>query len=221
MAVWKDAGLNGELHPLVAVATDEGARITSELKLPGGASRVRLIHLLRGDGTLRVEMELEPDANGPELPRVGLSFAIPGQWDRLRWFGRGPQENYWDRHTAAFVGLYQSTVGDWITHYVRPQENANRTDVRWIEFTGSDGTGLRMKAEGKPFGVSAWPYSAADLAEAKHDHELPRRDSITVNVDGWQMGVGGDNSWGLPVHEEYRIPPKGKYRFALNLEPSR
>jgi beta-galactosidase len=126
-----------------------------------------------------------------------------------------------DRHTAAFVGLYQSTVSDWITHYVRPQENANRSDVRWIEFIGSGGAGLRVSGEGRPLGVSAWPYSAADLAEAKHDYELPRRDVITVNVDGRQMGVGGDNSWGLPVHEEYRLSPKARYDFALTLSPLR
>jgi beta-galactosidase len=220
MAVWKDAGSKVELQSVVGKVAEEGARITAELKLPAGASRARFIYLLRWDGTLRIEMEVEPDVNGPELPRVGVSFAIPGQWERLRWFGRGPQENYWDRHTAAFVGLYQSTVSDWITHYVRPQENGNRTDVRWIEFAGAGG-GLRIKSEGKPFAVSAWPYSAADLGEAKHDYELPRRQVITVNVDGWQMGVGGDNSWGLPVHEEYRIPPKGKYAFAVCLEPLR
>ena len=92
MAVWKDAGPNAELRSLDAVAADEGARITAELKLPAGASRARLVYLMRDNGTVRVEMEVEPDANGPELPRVGVSFAIPGKWDRLRWFGRGPQE---------------------------------------------------------------------------------------------------------------------------------
>jgi beta-galactosidase len=91
--------------------------------------------------------------------------------------------------------------------------------VRWIEFTGADGHGLHVQPEDKSFGVSAWPYAADDLAAAKHDYELPRRDFITVNVDGWQMGVGGDNSWGLPVHEEYRLSPKKKYTFALSLWP--
>jgi beta-galactosidase len=221
MAVWKDAGVNAELQSFNASTTAEGARIVGDLKLPAGTGRARFVYLMRGDGSLRVEMELDPDASGPELPRVGVSFAIPGKWDRLRWFGRGPQENYLDRHTAAFVGLYQSTVSDWITHYVRPQENANRSDVRWIEFIGSGGAGLRVSGEGRPLGVSAWPYSAADLAEAKHDYELPRRDVITVNVDGRQMGVGGDNSWGLPVHEEYRLSPKARYDFALTLSPLR
>jgi beta-galactosidase len=220
MAVWKDAALKAELLSLDGAATGKIACIAAEWKL-SGSSRAQVLYRLHGDGTLRIDVELKPDPNGPELPRVGVSFAIPGTWDRLRWFGRGPQENYLDRHTAAFVGLYRSTVSDWITHYVRPQENANRTDLRWIEFTGANGQGLRIKAEGQPTGVSAWPYSAADLGEAKHDYELPRRDFITVNVDGRQMGVGGDNSWGLPVHEEYRLPPKSKYVFAFSLSPLR
>ena len=102
-------------------------------------------------------------------------------------------------------------------HYVRPQENANRSDVRWIELTDVTGNGLRIEADGNSLGVAAWPYSATDLASATHDFELPHRDYVTVNVDGLQMGVGGDNSWGLPVHKEYRIPPANKQSFGFNL----
>ena len=148
-----------------------------------------------------------------------MKFAIPGELEQLAWFGRGSQENYWDRKSGAAVGIYHSTVDEWITRYVHPQENANRTDVRWIDFADAGGNGLRVKAAGRPLGVSAWPYSAADLATAKHDTELPRRDFITVNVDGWQMGVGGDNSWGLPVHSKYRVPRAAKYAYAFDLIP--
>src|SRR5262249_35680268 len=144
-------------------------------------------------------------------------FAIPSACDRVRWFGRGPQENYCDRHTAAVVAIWRSSVAEWITPYVRPQENANRTDVRWIEFTGRDGVGLLVKSAGEPFGVSAWPYSADDLAAATNDYELPRRDFITVNIDARQMGVGGDNSWSLPVHPEYRLPADGEYVLSFEL----
>jgi beta-galactosidase len=116
------------------------------------------------------------------------------------------------------VGLYQSRVSDWITHYIRPQDNANRTDTRWIRFTGADGDGLMVHSEGQPLGVSAWPYSQEDLETATHDYQLPRRDFITVNVDGFQMGVGGDISWGLPIHDVYRIKAKGEYQFAFELQ---
>jgi beta-galactosidase len=99
----------------------------------------------------------------------------------------------------------------------RPQENANRTDVRWIDLTDATGSGLRLEADAQPFGVSAWPYSAADLARAAHDFELAHRNFVTVNVDDLQRGVGGDNSWGLPVHKEYRIPPASKQSFDFTL----
>ena len=148
---------------------------------------------------------------------VGMTFAIPAGLTNVTWYGRGPQENYWDRKTGAAVGIYHSTADEWITHYVRPQENANRTDVRWINLTDATGNGLRLESDAQRLGVSAWPHSAEDLARAAHDFELPHRNFITVNVDALQMGVGGDNSWGLPVHKEYRIPPAGKQSFTFDL----
>jgi beta-galactosidase len=154
----------------------------------------------------------------PDVPRIGVQFAIPPAFREIRWFGRGKQENYSDRNTGAAVGLYHANVDDWVTHYVRPQENANRTDVRWIEFTDDQGTGLRVKAETPLMDVSAWPYSMEDLETARHDYQLPRRDFITVNIDGFQTGVGGDNAWGAPVHEQYRITRKGQYLFRFMIE---
>jgi beta-galactosidase len=149
------------------------------------------------------------------LPRVGLQFAIPRAMNCIRWFGRGPHENYLDRKSGAAIGIHRSTVNEWITPYVRPQENANRSDIRWIEFSDDDGIGLQIKAEGAPIGVSAWPYSAADLSKSTHDYQLPQRDFITLNVDGAQMGVGGDNSWGLPVLRQYRLKAGQSQRFAI------
>jgi beta-galactosidase len=136
----------------------------------------------------------------------------------VQWYGRGPQENYLDRKTGALVGIYRSAVGDWITPYVRPQENGNRTDIRWAEFTNADKKGLlQVSSDNRLLAISAWPYSEQDLETATHNDQLPHRDFITVNVDGWQMGVGGDISWGLPVHNEYRLLAKGRYEYAFYL----
>ena len=198
-----------------------GALIEAAWQLPIGNTRVEASYFIRADASVRLGLTLQPDATAPEPPRVGWQWAVPGSLRQLRWFGRGPQENYWDRKTGAAVGLYQSTVEDWITHYIRPQENANRADVYWIDFADAGRDGLRIQADGPPFGVSAWPYSAADLAAATHDHELPHRDFVTVNVDGWQMGVGGDNSWSLPVHKEYRLRAGRSYSFAIVLKPGK
>jgi len=219
MGAWKDAVSQAELQSLDAATIADGVRITTVFKLPAASTNTSLTYVLHGDGTLHVELHLELVKASPEPPRIGVQFALPGACDAIRWFGRGPQETYSDRKTGAAVGLYQAHVADWITPYVRPQENANRTDVRWIEFAGADGTGLQVQC-GKPLmGVSAWPYSMEDLETTTHDHQLPHRDFVTVNLDGWQMGVGGDTSWGLPVHNEYRILAKDKYAFSFDLRP--
>ncbi len=213
MGAWKDAVDKATLLSL-SPGTSPGT-LTARLKLPTGHGE--MTYSLHADGALRLEMALEPGDKAPEFPRVGMQFAIPRDMTGIQWFGRGPHENYLDRKSGAAVGIHRSTVNDWITPYVRPQENANRSDVRWIEFTGEDGIGLRLEAEETPMGVSAWPYSAADLAAATHDYQLPRRDFITVNVDGAQMGVGGDNSWGLPVLRNYRLKAGQSQRFAMTL----
>jgi beta-galactosidase len=219
MGAWKDAVNNGKLESLRATNVEDGVKIEAAWRLPIGSTRVAASYLVGADSSVKLLLRLDPDKKAPELPRVGWQFAMPEKFDHLRWYGRGPQENYWDRKTGAAVGLYQSTVEDWITHYLHPQANANRTDVRWIDFTDTAGSGLQIENAGSLFGVSAWPYSTEDLAAAKHDYELPRRDFNTVNVDGWQMGVGGDNSWNLPVHKEYRLRPGKSYSFEILLKP--
>ena len=219
MGAWKDAPAKAELQSFEAVPEVGGIRFTAHLKLPVVSTNVSLTYLLRNDGTLSVALQLETLKSTPELPRIGVQFAIPEKWNQIKWFGRGPQETYWDRKTGAAVGLYQSSVSQWITHYVRPQENANRTDIRWAEFTAADGSGLRVRSTGQLLGVSAWPYSLQDLEQATHDYQLKPRDFITVNVDGWQMGIGGDISWGLPVHDPYRLLAKKKYEFSFEINP--
>jgi beta-galactosidase len=91
------------------------------------------------------------------------------------------------------VGLYSGRVSELVHHYVRPQENGNRSAVRWVCFSDENGEGLRIRHEsGGLLNVSAWPYSMEDLEAADHPHELPVRDYITVNIDHAQEGVGGD-----------------------------
>ncbi|MDR2462795.1 MAG: DUF4981 domain-containing protein, partial [Verrucomicrobiales bacterium] len=217
MGAWKNAAEQAELVSLDGASTDEGAIITANWKLPVKEAALTMRYWLRGDGTLRVTMTLDVGKEAPELPRVGVQFGVSGQWEHVAWYGRGPWENYRDRKTGAAVGIYRGTVSDWLTPYVRPQDNANRTDIRWIQFTGADGDGIFVRAGAPLLGVTAWPYTQEDLAVTKHNHELPRRDIITVSVDGFQIGVGGDTSWGMPVHDKYRLKAKGKYEFAFDL----
>ena len=113
--------------------------------------------------------------------------------------------------------MYSGSVEENIHVYVRPQENGNKSDVRWMALTDSDGVGLL--AVGMPtIDVSAWPFAMQDLEKARHIDELPRRDTITVNLDYKQMGVGGDDSWGARTHPEYTLPAK-TYHYSFRLTP--
>lgn len=224
LKVWRTAGADARLERLDITNGPAGrARVVASLAVPAGATRARIAYDADADGRLGVAVTVEPRAANakplPDLPRVGMQFAVAPEFGAVEWYGRGPQESYLDRKTGAPVGRYRSTVAGWITPYVRPQENGNRTDVRWIAFRGAAGGGLMIRADGAPLMASAWPYDMDDLAAAKHNHELPRRDFIVVNVDHLQMGVGGDNSWGLPVHEEYRLPATRTYAYRFTIEP--
>lgn len=225
LAIWKDAGRETETISITpGTDSDQQAYVESESRIPGTGVMLKVRHTMIGDGTMRVQCIFRREKTDrkklPPLPRLGLQFAMPASFEHIDWYGRGPHENYQDRKTSAAIGRYQSTVAGWVTPYVRPQENANRCDIRWIQFTDRAGIGLDIRGA-SPLSVSAWPYSMEDLAAATHDFELPSRDFITVNLDHLQMGVGGDNSWGLPVNDDYRIPSDGDYHWEFSIRPLR
>jgi beta-galactosidase len=118
------------------------------------------------------------------------------------------------------VGRYSGRVTDLLHAYVKPQENANRTGIRWSALTGPDGRGLLAVATSHPLGVSAWPWAQEDLEKARHLHELPARDFLTWNLDLVQRGVGGNNSWGAQPLAAYR-PACRPYTCEFTLRPLR
>jgi beta-galactosidase len=136
----------------------------------------------------------------------------PGQ--RVAWFGPGPEETYSDRNEAR-VGRYGGTVDEQWTDYSKPQENGNKTDVRWMAITNPQGVGLL--AVGMPFlSAAVRHYTHEDMWNAKHTYEMTKRPEVYVNFDFRQMGVGGDDSWGALTHEPYQLPAKAySYRFRL------
>ncbi len=185
-------------------------------QVPAGPNNYRCIYTVYGSGDVVVESSFDPGGMRlADLPRFGMQMAIPGEFDTMTWHGRGPHENYSDRNTAAAVGLYSGPVREQGYSYARPQENGNKTDVRWMTLTDEKGAGLLVV--GVPtLSISAWPYTMADLERARHINELPPRDTITVNLDYKQMGVGGDDGWGARPHPEYSLPCQPySYRFRL------
>ncbi len=222
---WKDAAAKRAI-PSVTVerVSKQVVRITALAALAGNATQ-KNVYTVYGDGAVEVESALDSgDAKLPELPRFGMQMRMPKDFRAVTWFGRGPQETYWDRQLGAAVGIYSDTVDKLWFPYIAPQETGNRTDVRWVTFTDHSGFGL--KATGMPLlYFSAWPFrmeelehDAASTFGHRHASEIPMADDITVNLDYRQMGVGGDNSWGAREHPEFRLPA-AKYEYKFRLEP--
>jgi beta-galactosidase len=165
-------------------------------------------------GELGVELSFSPSASLPELPRFGMRTTLDGGYDRIQWFGRGPEPTYVDRVLQP-VGLYEGAVADQFVPYARPQESGNKTDVRFAALTDSLGNGLL--AVGAPLlSVNASPFSTEALEQAKHPYEVAADDGVHLNLDRAQRGVGGDNSWGRAPLRDYIIDADPQtYQFWL------
>ncbi|MGB3464627.1 MAG: glycoside hydrolase family 2 TIM barrel-domain containing protein, partial [Cyclobacteriaceae bacterium] len=213
---WKTALENAELSTFSMVKNESQVIVKTLHWLPSVSSNYQSTYSIDGN-EVSVDVEFTPAASNPEIPRIGWQFKVDGQFDKWNWYGRGPHENYSDRKMGAAFGLYQVSVKDDFFHYIQPQESNNRTDIRWMTLTNSNGRGLKFI--GQPsFSGSAWPYTMEDIEKAKHIFELPDRDAITVNIDYRQMGVGGDDSWTIWArpHEPYRIKPERvRYQFTI------
>jgi len=174
---------------------------------PGG---IRTAVSPLGNRSYLVEMQGRPIRN---LIRYGMEFDISGRFRNIRYYGRGPHENYCDRKASAHLGIYNNSIEHFGHNYLKPQENGNRTDVRFIEFLDDKGYGIGIKAVSDKMEVTAWPYTTEDLVVAEHIHELPERDNITVNVSQAQRGVGGSVPAMLRILKKYKLKALKKYKF--------
>lgn len=223
MGVWQNAGKNRAVKNFAVKETSSNqVSVRVDYDLPDVESKHQVEYIVLGNGDVILNNTFTPGKEElPDIPRIGMMMRIPKEFNQVKWYGRGPHENYQDRKTAAFVGVYEKKVTDLYYPYISPQENGNRTDTRWISFTNNEGNGLM--ATGMPYlSWSALPYTIEDLTQesrgSKHAYELKERDFISVNLDYKQMGVGGDNSWGARPHEKYRLKPQ-EYSYTFRLSP--
>ena len=147
-----------------------------------------------------IGMDVVPYKN---MERYGFTFALREGVDGVRFYGKGPHENYIDRATSAYLGVYDGKAHDFIHDYLMPQENGNHTGVRWLEVGGEGG--IRIEANGSPIEASVHPYTLDVLDDARHLHELNRLNFLTVNIDGKQRGVGGDVPAIAMLKPQYKI----------------
>ena len=218
LSVWRNAGRTRQIKEVkVEKIKPQIVRINVNSILPGVESQYESIWMIYGSGDVIISNKFTPGNNLPNLPRFGMQMLVPGEFNTFSWFGRGPHETYWDRKTGATVGVYEGTVDEQYVPYIRPQENGNKTDVRWVTLTNDKGIGLLVV--GMPFlSVSAHHFTTEELEKARHPYDLKRKDDITVNLDYKQMGVGGDDSWGARTHPEYSLPAR-VYSYKFRLHP--
>ena len=157
----------------------------------------------------------------PEMPRFGVKMVLKGEYDNMKWYGRGPHENYWDRKSSSDIDVYSGSVWEQYFPYVRAQESGNKSDVRWSSFTNNSGVGVVVVAANEPIGISAYnfPMNVLCYEDNKgkiHGASVQKHDMVWVNIDHLLMGVGGDNTWGAQTHTEYTITPNEKdFKFYI------
>ncbi|MDR6878710.1 beta-galactosidase [Bacillus sp. 3255] len=200
---------------------DGGWRITAESLLgPRGgklAFRANAVYTVDPDGAIALTVQLDPLEELPPLPRFGVELVMPGSFERFGWFGRGPHECYADRKESGKLGIYSGSVEEQFVPYLKPQENGNKTDVRWSTLTDSQGIGLQFT--GQPlFDTSVHHYTTADMTQTKHVHRLTKVDSTIVKLDARQSGLGNHSCGYAPTLETYLIQAQ-TMSFTIRLKP--
>ena len=167
-------------------------------------------------------MTADKNAKVSPMFRFGMQMQMPKNFNTIEFYGRGPVENYSDRNHCTDLGIYNQSVSEQFYPYIRPQENGNKTDIRWWKQTNAAGKGLMFVADA-PFSASALHYTIASLDDGdekrqSHSNEVEEADLTNVLIDKAQMGLGCVNSWGNIPEEEYLLP-YGDYEFTFIMSP--
>ena len=171
--------------------------------------------------TILVEMDYQPTATDrPIIPKVGMRMRLPADYTHIRYYGRGPWENYPDRKRSAFLGEYKMPLSAYETEYIRPQDNGNRCDIRWFEIgPQTSAVGPRLRIDGfQPLCIRAWDYGEEDLdAAPRHPQDIQRGRFVNLNIDLQIHGVGGIDTWGRRTLPQYTIDGNQPYHYTFIL----
>lgn len=203
------------------IGGDSGELFVFKYNIKGSDWKFSLAYAIEGNGKVTLINHLFPGKQDmPIIPRLGTRFHIPRKLNNIKWFGRGPYENYCDRKTSAFIGKYKSTVEEQLFNYSSLQETGHKADTRWVVFSGDNQI---LKFNGMPlFEFSALPYSLESLDRKKrgslHLYNLKEADYNEIIIDFKHMGVGGDDSWWSKPHTQYTIPAR-EYHWYFSFVP--
>lgn len=223
-AVWKNPKF--KLASLKSEMKDGLAVVSAEYEMPSvsAGTKLQLTYEINNRGAVKVNQKLvaEKGAKVSNIFRFGMQMVMPKSFENISYYGRGPVENYIDRMWATELGVYNQTVTDQFYAYIRPQENGNKTDIRWWKQLNEAGRGLQFVAEA-PFSASALHYTVESLdsgweKKQEHSNEVEPADLTNFLIDKVQMGLGCVDSWGAIPREEYMLP-YGDYEFTFIMQP--
>lgn len=221
--VWRTAHVNRSVRKVSVGEQDaNGIRVTVDWMLEDVQVPYTMEYQICPDGSVVVTGSIDLTGRKlPELPRFGMRMELKKDYERLVYYGRGPEENYTDRCSSTFVGRYEDTVSNQFYPYIRPQETGNKTDVRWVSLLDAQGFGLKVTGL-QPLAFTALHFTPEDLdpgltRKLQHTVDVIPQKNVCLHVDLKQRGLGGDNSWGMYPHNEYRLLDK-KYSYSYKLQ---
>ena len=233
---WKNATLNNSVSNFTYKKIDNNLmQVMITYNLPGVNTSHESIYTINGNGVIKVVNTLNESNYKGDIPRIGMRLQIPKNYNQVLYYGRGPWENYQDRKTSTFVDVFNTTVSDFYVPYIRPQENGNRTDVRWMALMDSENIGLLISAPlQETLSISAlhMPNEDFDISNdlnykkdnknanfSKHTIDIKEQNLIQLNIDFKQRGLAGDDSWYSKPQKKYQLNSSKKHRYSFYLIP--
>jgi beta-galactosidase len=221
-AAWKNPEMR--LTKLSQEEKDGMAFVKAEYKMPSVKGQLELTYLINNKGMVKITQKLtaDKDEKVANLFRFGMQLPMPKNYETIEYWGRGPIENYSDRNNSTFIAVYRQTVTDQFYPYIRPQENGNKTDIRYWKMINETGKGIQIVAE-EPFSASALHYTIEQLDEGMTKHQMHSQEIEPANltnllIDKVQMGLGCINSWGALPLKDYMLPYQD-YEFTFVISP--
>ena len=220
--VWKDVADKRTIKSIQV----KGRQVIAEMSLPIGAD-LTLTYDLKADGRIMVDMDYRPtdsflpgrtEGEVPLMPKFGMRMRLPADFTQIRYYGRGPWENYPDRKRSAFLGVYEMPLSEYETEYIHPQDNGNRCDIRWFEIGNRKSGNRTLRIDGfQPLCIRAWDYGEEDLEGARHPNDIPRGRFVNLNIDLNVHGVGGADTWGKRTLPQYTIDASQPHHYSFIL----
>ena len=176
-------------------------------------SKGKLIYTITGKA-VHIDYSFNPDESLPEIPEFSMIIPLKKEYDKIEYIGRGPHENYIDRNYSADIGLYKTSIDDLFVPYLKPQEHGERTGVRRATLSGEAEISFEADTEME---INVCPWTAVQLEDAPHTHELPESDKLYFRAVARQMGVGGYDSWGCHTLDEHKNFSGKEYKFGFSI----